>query len=241
MLHKTRAIILHQFQYNDRYAIVHVYTEAFGPVAYLTAATKTKTSRVPKALLHPLSIVELEVEHHNLREIQRIKEAKACMTLPAILSHPVKTAVSMFMAELISKFVKEQQPDQALFDFLLQSIRILELSEKSFANFHLVFLMKLSRFLGFYPDVSAYRRGMFFDMQNGVFITHKPAHHHFLNPDDSAAFVQLLRMDYENMSHFRFSGKERKAFISRAIEYYQIHLSHFQEIKSVEILHEVFG
>ena len=241
MLHKTRAIVLYNVNYSDRYTIAHVLTEAFGPVSYLTAKTKGKTTRVPKSLFHPLSIVELEVDHQNLREIQRLKEARAYIPLLSILNNPVKSTIAIFLAELIGKMAADAQPDQRLFDFILESIRILEVLEKDCANFHLVFMIGLSRFLGFYPDSSGYRPGMYFDLRSGVFVPCKPVHPHFLNPDESQVFFNLLRMNYENMALFTFSRHERKNIIHRILEYYRIHLSRLPEIKSLEILHEVFG
>jgi DNA repair protein RecO (recombination protein O) len=241
MLHKTRAIVLYNLNYSDIYSIVHVFTEDFGPVSYLIAKTKGKKTRVPKSFFYPLSVLDLEVEHQNLREIQRLKEAKVHIPALSILNNPVKSTISIFLAEFISKVVKENQPDKLLFDYIFHSIRILELYETNYANFHLVFLIRMSQFLGFYPDSNGYSKGMYFDMQNGVFVLHKPAHIYFLNPDESDVFFNLLRMSYENMRHFKFSGDRRKAIIIRILEYYRLHLSNFPEIKSLEILHEVFG
>ena len=241
MLHKTRAIVLHQTNYNDHYSIVHVYTEAFGPVAYLMAKNKGKTTRVPKAIFYPMSVVDLEVEHQNLREIHRIKEAKAHLPLLSLLMNPVKMTICIFLAEVISKVLKDRQPDALLFDFLVQSIQVLDLNEAQSANFPLSFLIRLSRFTGFYPDNSAYQKGMFFDMQNGIFVRQKPHHIHFLNPDESEVFYNLLRMTYENMNGFSFSRYERQTILNRILEYYRIHLNSLPEIKSLEILHEVFG
>ena len=241
MLHKTRAIVLSNVNYSDTYTIVHVLTEVFGPVSYLTAKQKGKTTRVPKSLFHPLSIVELEVEHQNLRGIQRIKEARAVIPLLSILNNPVKSTMGIFLAELVGKVATDAQADQRLFDFMLESIQILDVIEKGYANFHLVFMIGLSRFLGFYPDSGGYCPGMYFDMRNGVFASDKPAHPHFLNPDESQVFFNLLRMNYENMALFTFSRHQRKDIIFRILEYYRIHLNRLPEIKSLEILHEVFG
>jgi len=241
MLYKTRGIVLNSLSYNDTYAITLIYTEEFGRVSYLTSLSKSRKSRVPRALFHPLAILDLEVEHQNLKDIQRIKEAKIHLPLIALLTDPVKSGLGIFLAELITKVVREEQTNRQLFDFLLQSIQILELTNASPANFHLVFMIRLSRLLGFYPDASNYRKGMVFDMMNGVFSANKPAHIHFLPPDESAVFYNLLRMSYENMAVFRFSGRERQAIIYRILDFYRLHLSDFPEIKSLEVLHDVFA
>ena len=240
MQYKTRGIVLHNSAYNDIYSITLIYTEEFGRVSYLTARSKSRKTKTPKSLFHALAVLDLDVDHQNLRDIQRIKEAKTHIPLVSLLTDPVKSSIAIFLSELIGKVVKEVQTNKVLFDFLLQSIQVLELSEKSCANFHLVFMVTLSRFLGFYPDDSGYQKGMFFDMRDGVFVRYKPSHPFFLNPDDSLFFHNLLRIKYENMTAFKLTGAERKMVISAILEYYRLHLTNFPEIKSLEILHEVF-
>jgi len=232
---------LYSLNYSDTYSIVHVFTEEFGRVSYLIAKSKGKKTRVPKAVFYPLSIIDLEVEHRNLREIQRIKEARVHIPWTSLLNNPVKSTICLFLAEFLSKVIQEAQANKQLFDFVFHSLQILDLSEKNYANFHLAFMIRLSLFLGFYPDASCYAKGMYFDMQNGVFTSCKPFHRHFLNPDESWTFHNLMRMNYRNMSYFRFSRHERREIILRILEYYRLHLTHFSEIKSLEIFHEVFG
>jgi len=241
MLYKTRGIVLYTLPYNDTYAITLIFTEEFGRVSYLTTQSKSRKSKIPRSLFHPLAILDLEVEHKNLRDLQRIKEARLHIPLIAILTDPVKSAVGIFLAELISKVIREEQTNRSLFDFLLQSVQVLELTPVSPANFHLVFMIRLCHLLGFYPNAADYQKGMFFDMRNGTFTRYKPAHIHFLPPDESVVFYNLLRMSYENMSVFRFSGRERQMIILRILEYYRLHLSDFPEIKSMEVLHDVFS
>jgi len=240
MLHKTRGIVLHSFTYNEKYAITQIYTEEFGKVPYLTAKSKGRLTKAPKSLFHTLSVLELEVEHKNLRDIQRIKEAKVHLPLSSILFDPVKSMVSIFLSEFISLATKDIQPNKNLFDFIYQSIRIFDLAENGVANFHLVFMIRFSLFLGFYPNADGYAPDMFFDMQNGEFVRTKPFHPHFLNPDDSRIFLLLLRMNYDNMHTFSLSGKQRIEIINRILEYYKLHLSELQEMKSLKVLQSFF-
>jgi DNA repair protein RecO (recombination protein O) len=205
------------------------------------AQSKSRKSKIPRSLFHPLAILDLEVEHQNVRDIQRIKEAKTHIPLISILTDPVKSALGIFLAELASKVIREEQTNRLLFDFLLQSVLVLELTNVSPANFHIAFMICLSRLLGFYPDATGYQKGMYFDMRNGIFTMYKPAHIHFLPPDESAIFFNLLRMSYENMQIFKFSGRERQTIIRRILEYYRLHLIDFPEIKSLEVLHDVFS
>ncbi|MDL2322771.1 DNA repair protein RecO [Bacteroidales bacterium OttesenSCG-928-A17] len=241
MLHKTRGLVLHNRPYSDVYSIVLIYTEEFGPVSYLVPRSRGKKSSVSKSLFYPLAILDLEVDHQNLREIQRIKEAKIHFASQDLLQDPIKSSIGIFLAEFLSKILREVHPNSQLFIYLTDSIRVLDMSRGGYANFHLSFMINLTRFMGFTPDADTYAAGAFFDMQNGVFVSFKPASAHFLNPDESLVFHHLLRINYNNMRIFRFSGRERKLIIDRILEYYRIHLVHFPDIKSLDILHEVFG
>jgi DNA repair protein RecO (recombination protein O) len=241
MQHKTRGIVLHSAPYSDRYAITQIYTEFFGRVSYLTVRASNRRSKIPKSLFYPFSPLEIVVEHLNLRDIQRITEAKAYIPLVSIPSHPVKNAIVLFLAELFGKVIREEHQNIPLFEFLLQSVRVLEFTDKSCANFHLAFMIGLTRYLGFFPDDSNSFQDAYFDLQDGHFTRCKPLHPHFLNPDDSRVFSNLIRMNYGNMQAFHFSGVERKAIIERILDYYRLHLANFPAIKSIDVLHDVFS
>lgn len=240
MLKKTKGIVLGLTDYNDRYSIVRILTEDFGILSYLASREKGRKSKKSRMLFHPLAVLEMEVEHYNLRDIHRLKEAHALISMPSLLFDPVKSSICLFLAEFLSKVIRDIQADKLLFSYLLYSLEILELSPKSYTNFHLTFLIRLSQFLGFYPNAEEYRKGMYFDMQKGYFVLYKPQHGHSLNPDDSLILSLLLRMNYHNMHCFQFSGSQRRLVINQILEYYRLHLSYLPEIKSLDVLHEIF-
>ena len=216
MLCKTRGIVLHSIPYNDKYSIIYMYTEAFGRASYLVARSRGKKSSVSKALFMPLSVVEMEVEHLNKRDLHRIRETKLCYPL------------------------KETEPDPRLFEYLFESIQLLELSDKGVANFHLVFLLRLLHYLGIYPNVESYVAGSCFDMLNGVFVDRIPMHRHYLNRQESVVFARLLKISFENMSLYSFSRQDRVSVINRILEYYRLHLPDFPEIKSLSVMQSLF-
>lgn len=240
MLHKIRGIVLHSINYSDHHKIIHIYTENFGRVSYLVPKSSGKKQKFPSSLFYPFAILEMEVEHQNLREIQKIKEAKHALLFSSILFDPVKMPMVMFLAEFMYKILRDEQPNQLLFNFVCQSLQILDLAEKGIANFHLVFMIRLSSFLGFYPNTEDYVENSFFDMRHGIFVRIKPNHPNFLSPGDSRYFRLLLRMDYENMSAFTFNRQERVNIIHRILEYYRVHFSSLMELKSLEILQSIF-
>ena len=230
MLCKTRGIVLHSIPYNDKYSIIYMYTEAFGRASYLVARSRGKKSSVSKALFMPLSVVEMEVEHLNKRDLHRIRETKLCYPLTEVFCNPVKNILALFLSEILFRVVKETEPDPRLFEYLFESIQLLELSDKGVANYH----------LGIYPNVESYVAGSCFDMLNGVFVDRIPMHRHYLNRQESVVFVRLLKISFENMSLYSFSRQDRVSVINRILEYYRLHLPDFPEIKSLSVMQSLF-
>lgn len=240
MLGKTRAIVLHSIPYNDTYTIIYMYTEAFGRASYLVARSRGKKTNVSKALFMPLSVVEMEVDHQNRRDLHRIRETKQCFPLSHLYTDPVKNVLALFLSEVLFRVVKEQEPDPRLFDFLCRSIGILDVAEQGVANFHLVFLLHLLNYLGIYPNLESYAEGYYFDMQSGVFTDRPPLHRNYLNREESKIFSRLSKISYENMSLYAFSRRERVQIIERILAYYRLHLPEIPEIKSISVLQDLF-
>lgn len=240
MLVKTRGIVLHTLAYNDTYSIIHIYTEAFGRAAYLVPRKRGKKTSLSKALYIPLSVVDMEVEHLNKRDLHRIKECRMCFPQSEIYENPVKNILALFVSEFLYKVVKETEPDASLFEFLYTSIHILENTDEGIANFHIVFLLRLLTYLGIYPNTTSGKKKCYFDMLNGVFVEAIPVHQHFLDKAESEVFDRLLRISFENMSLYAFSRRDRVAIINRIIEYYRLHIPSFLEIKSVSVMQSLF-
>ena len=241
MYSTTRGIVLHITPYNDNYSIAHIYTELYGRTSYLIARQRKRKTRVANALFMPLSVLEMEVEHLKTRDIQRVKEVKICYPLSSIPAHPVKNAIALFLAEVLFRLIHTKEADPKLFDYLSNSIRYLEILEQGIANFHLVFLIYLSRYMGIFPNVESYTSGVFFDLLNGIFTPQTPDHSHYLNKEESAIFFRLLRLNYENIAIHSFSRKERTTIIQHILEYYRLHVTDFPELKSLAVMQSLFN
>lgn len=240
MLYKTEAIVLNTINYNDKYLLASLYTSEFGRVTYMVPKSKSKAGKVQKSMFAPLSILDMEAEHQAKRDIQRIKEAHILYPMYSIQGNMIKTSIVFFLSEFLSKVLRDTDEFRIIYNYLSQSIQVLEETEKGLANFHLVFMLKLTRFLGFYPNLEDYQENDYFDMLNGVFVSGQPLHNHYINKIDSRVLSLLSRISFENMHHFEFSRKDRTNIINRMLEYYRIHLHEFQALKSLDILHELF-
>lgn len=240
MYERLKGVVLRTINYNDKNSIVRVYTDSHGLLAFLLPQNKGRTSRMKRAAFQPLSIVEIESDIVPSREIFRIRESAIAVPLPSLHSHPVKNAISLFLTELLSHVIIEQERNLPLFSFIEQSIEILDGLESGIANFHICFLYKLGSFLGIEPDISTYSKGYCFDMVDGVFIAGRPLHNQYIDKEEAEALMQLSRMTYANMHHFRYNRQQRHRLLDLVLSYYRIHNSSIGEIRSLDILTALF-
>jgi len=199
---------------------------------------KRKSSWKP-AFFQPLSIVELEVSHDMRKNIQQMKDVRVLMPYQSLTIDPLKRSIAMFIAEVLLKVLSQSEADESLYLFLRQSLEFLDNSEQKTANFHLVFLLKLSRYLGFEPNIDG-QTTLFFDLVNGVFLSSPPAHRHYLFAEEAGKMAQLLQTDYEHMTEIKLSRQQREKLLEDIVSYYRFHLPDFPEIHSLEVLKTLF-
>lgn len=240
MLQKTVGIVLHSLKYNDTTHIVDIYTQVRGRVSFLVTATRSKRAAVKYVLFQPLSVIEFEADFRPSSSLYRIKEVKA-YPFKTIPYDPYKSAIALFLAEFLYKAVKEEGENDPLFAYLHHSIEWLDECGSDFANFHLVFLMRLSRFLGLYPNLDDYHRGDYFDLLNACFTSLRPHKHSFyVDAEESFRITRLMRMNYDTMHLFRMVRGDRARCLTIISDYYRLHIPGFQELKSLSVLRELF-
>lgn len=240
MLQKTRGIVLHSLKYNDTSNIVDIYTEVSGRLSFLIKVPKTKKAMVKSVLFRPLSILEFDADFRPTSNLHRISEVKPYLLFKSIPYNPYKMSIAMFISEFLYRALKEEAENRPLFAYLLNSIEWLDECETNFANFHLVFLMRLSRFLGLYPNVEDYHTGDYFDLLNASFTSQQPFHHSFVRPGEASHLAKLMRMNYETMHLFGMNRTERNQCLTIINDYYRLHLPEFPALKSLSVLQELF-
>lgn len=236
---KTTGIVLHSIKHTDSATIITVYTQQFGRVAYLVHGANKKKALVRSALLQPLSILEMDVYHTPNKDIQRIRDIRMQYQFVGIPNNPVKNSLALFISELLFRVLRQTEPDENLFLFLENSIQQLDCCKAGIANFHLVFLLKLSRFLGFEPNSDG-EQTRYFDLINGVFQSEKPLHMHYLESEMANLLNELLQADYTDMHNLTFSRATRAKLLESLIEYYRLHIPEFQGLHSLAVLQSLF-
>jgi DNA repair protein RecO (recombination protein O) len=241
MLHKTRGIVLKTTDYADNSIIAKIFTQKFGLQSYLINGVKKPKAKIRLNMLQPLHILDLVVYHKPNGTIQRISDARSEPILQSIPYDIVKSSLVLFINEMIYKSLKQEHEDEIMFEFIAKSIELLDHSEKGIANFHLIFLMKLTRFLGFYPDMSYADSTSFFDLKNGVFVHNQPLHLFFIEEKYLADWLQILRNSMDDFLEIKLNSASRKYLLQKVIDYYSLHIDSMGEIKSHVILEEVLS
>ena len=240
MLQKTQGIVLHSLKYKDTSIIVYIYTEVSGRASFLVPVSRSRKAAVKSVLFQPLSLVELEADFRPNTTIYKVKEAKSFYPFTSIPYDPYKSAIALFLSELLYRALREEAENRPLFAYLQHSIVWLDECGSGFANFHLVFLMRLSRFLGLYPNVEDYAPSDYFDLLNACFVPSQPYHGMFVRPEEASHIRNLMRMNYEPMHLFAMNRMERNRKLDIIKEYYRLHLPDFPELKSLPVLQELF-
>jgi DNA repair protein RecO (recombination protein O) len=241
MLHKTKGIVLKTTDYAENSVIVKIFTQKFGLQSYLINGVKKAKAKIRLNMLQPLHILDMVVYHKPNGGIQRISDARSEPILQSIPYDITKSSLVLFMNEMIYKSLKQEDDDVVMFEFIEKCIEMLDQSEKGIANFHLIFLMKLTRFLGFYPDISNADTSSFFNLKNGVFLKHQPLHLFFIEEKYLAHWIDILRNSMDNFLAIKLDAATRRYFIQKIIDYYSLHIDNFGEVKSHIILEEVLG
>jgi DNA repair protein RecO (recombination protein O) len=241
MLIKTRGIILKTIKYGETSLIAEIYTEERGLRKYVLNGVRSKKARIHASLLQVMSLLELVVYNRDDRDLNHVKEVRPAHVYQSLPFEMRKSALALFMAEIIRKTVRESEENKPLFAFLFGIFEHLDQATGSNANLHLYFLVELSAFLGFLPGGAFSTETPLFDLQEGMFVTAIPSHAHYLDEQHSELLNQLLHCDLHHCHEIKITTVQRRALLQNLLDYYKLHMDFMPDIYSHQILHEVLG
>lgn len=241
MLSKSQAIVLHSLKYGETRLIVDMFTRTHGRLSFIVSIPKSPKSRIRKQLFQPLTMLEIEADVRPRQSLQKLADARLAHPFFSIPFEPDKLSISLFVAEFLYYGLRGEQQNEPLFDYVTNSVQWLDGQSGRYANFHLVFLMRMSRFLGFYPNLDDYTPGDYFDLRESAFCALPPVHRDFLEPAEAEKIQLMMRMDYPTMHLYRMTHHERTRLLEVALTYYRLHLPDFPELRSLQVLQELYA
>jgi DNA repair protein RecO (recombination protein O) len=235
----TKAIVLSALKYGDTSLIVRAFTASDGLKAYLLKGVlASKKGKVKAAYFLPLTQLEIVASHRNKGALESIREAKVHYPYQSLHTHVAKNAMTLFLAEVLGHSVREEEENLPLFQFLEASLQWLD-AHANISNFHIYFLLALSKYLGFYPDTE-YMGAPYFDLLEGGFVQ-TPSFNPLVQGEELEYFKAFLGTNFDGVHTIKMNKESRQAVLKALLMYFELHLQGFKKPRSLAVLNEVFG
>lgn len=236
MLYSSHAIVLHTIKYGDNKLVVDMLTEVLGRLTFIVRIPKTQRGKLKKQFFQQLTLLSIEFDYRQNASMQHLRDVQLATAFSSITNSPTKLSIALFLSEFLTYATRNEQPNSNMFSFISNSIMFLDNVQEHYANFHIVFMLRLTRFVGFYPNTDENDTDSFFDLREATFTSMLPTHPDFLAPTDSKIIKTLMRINYQTMQLLPLSRSERNRIAEIIITYYRLHMPSFPNIRSFEIL-----
>ena len=239
MLVTTKAIVISKLKYKDNDLIVKCYTEHFGVQSYLLRGIlKSKKGKLRSAYFQLLSQLEIVVNYRESKSLHSINDVKPLVIYQTIHVNVAKSAIVMFLAEVLTGILKEEEQNLTLFSYINTTLHWLDIND-DFSNFHLLFLLNLTKQLGFYPDVKNSDLD-YFNLEEGKFQA-KKTNNHCISGDKLTQLKMLLGINFDTLNTIKINSKKRQEFLYMILLYFELHLGSLKKPKSLQVLNQVFA
>lgn len=228
-------------KYGETSLIAHIFTELFGIQSYMVNGVRTSGKTSKAHFFQPSSILEMQVYHNELKNLQRIKDLKWDVLYKNIFSDVTKNAVALFMVELLQKSLKQPETNENLFYFCEDAFLQLDISDAGVtANFPIYFTLQLAPFLGFRLQNNYSEKNRFFNLEEGNFSEENPIASEQLSGEISFCISELLKAIHpQDLREIKMNRNVRGAILKNMEKFYAWHISEFGSMKTLMVLSEI--
>jgi len=178
------------------------------------------------------------ITYQNYRALQYVKDVKPHVIYSSIHTNIFKSAIAIFLGEVLSISLQEEEKNELLYTYLETTFQWLD-NQNEYSNFHLLFLLKLSRHLGFYPETNGLNMP-FFNLKSGSFENQR-TNVYSIADENLKLLKQLLGITFDALPSIKINSKQRQSFLSILLLYFELHLGSFKKPKSLEVFNQVFN
>jgi DNA repair protein RecO (recombination protein O) len=238
MLTKNNSIVLSKLKYRDYDLIVKCYTQQRGVVSYiLRGVLRSKKGQTKTVYFQELSQLQIEENYKPTQSLHAIKEVKLNYIYKSLHTNIYKSAIVLFLSEILSNVLKEEEKNEDLFHYLETALQYLD-NEDQFSNFHILFLLKLTRYLGFQPE-NLKIDYPYFNLESGVFEASNNGIYS-ISGENLTLLKCLLGTNFDALYSVKIKAKQRQEFLNMLLYYFELHLGSFKKPKSLQVLNDVF-
>lgn len=216
MTENVHIVVLTYTEFGEKSIVLHTITKEYGRRGFLVRPGK----KTPMTLFQPMNLLEASVSENHRSSLSSAHGFSAVDPLAGIRSDIRKSAITMFMSEVLYRVVRDGAREEGMFEWLEKSIITLERLETDFSNFHLRFLLELAVILGFSPssqDLLPF------------------AGEHVAN------LTRLVTSSFSESMMIPLSGAERTALCDIIIRYLEHYTESSIRIRSLSVLHDLFA
>lgn len=235
----SRAFVIRSIKNGETSLIVSCYLEDIGYKTFIVKGVYgSKKSKFSKAHFFPLNIINLNYSYTEGKNLGFIKEVKTEKLYNSLHLDIQKSSVIIFLSEILNSIFKEETlVNKDLFNFLLNTLSWYD-QVKSCNNFHIKFLIELSRFIGFYPNINN-ENDSFFNLESGSTSATQSMGTN-ISGNDLTLFKEFLGTEFEDLNSMNTKNQSRTQILNYIIDYYSLHLQMFKTPKSINVFAEIF-
>jgi len=235
----SRAFVIRSIKNGETSLIVSCYLEDIGYKTFIVKGVYgSKKSKFSKAHFFPLNIINLNYSYTEGKNLGFIKEVKTEKLYNSLHLDIQKSSVIILLSEILNSIFKEETlVNKDLFDFLLNTLSWYD-QVKSCNNFHIKFLIELSRFIGFYPNINN-ENDSFFNLESGSTSATQSMGTN-ISGNDLTLFKEFLGTEFEDLNSMNTKNQSRTQILNYIIDYYSLHLQMFKTPKSTNVFAEIF-
>ena len=237
MLVATKAIVLNAIKFKDSSLIVKCYTQEGIKSYLLKGILSAKKAKLKPAHFQLFTLLDLVANHNNKGRLNYIKEAHVYHPFHSLNTNIYKSTIVIFLSEILTNVLKEEEENESLFLYLETAFIWLELN-KEIANFHLLFLLNLTKYLGFYPKTN-FENAHFFNLKEGIFTTNKPISNYIVN-NNLTVLKSIIGINFDAINTLKINATDRQSFLLFLFDYFALHLPEFRKPNSFTVLKTVF-
>lgn len=240
MEQKVEGLILRCIRYGDSSLILKIFTRTGGSQSFIASVSrKARGKGLQNSVLQPLQAISGVAQSSPKSELLRLKEARLLFHYRWLPQDPVKNCLGLFLGEVLQYILREEEPQPALLDFLMNGLQELDQTEKPVGHFHLVFLMRLLDHLGVAPP--GIQSGPYLDLQEGTYRVDEALHPHWIQGTTLAHWQRLQALPFKHWGHFQVHASERRQLLTALLDYFRLHVQDFGELRSRQVLREVLA
>ncbi|AXT18762.1 DNA repair protein RecO [Flavobacteriaceae bacterium AU392] len=239
MIESSKVIVLSKIRFKDHDLIVKCFTKAFGVKSYLLKGIlKSKKGKFKAAYFQPLTLLDVDAEYKNNRTLHYLKDVKLKYHYSTIHTNIIKSSIAMFLSELLNSILIEEEKNEPLYNFIETSLIWFDENE-TYNNFHFVFLIELTKYLGFYPETPR-NSTSYFNLEDGRF-HNKEISNYCITGKHLTILKQILGTKFDNTKILNINSSEKREFLNMILLYFKLHLDGFKTPKSLSVLNQVYN